>query len=196
MRKSFVIISGIGIFCIALLVPGLYAEATDTVLTLERAIEVAVANNYRIKEATEYQNSSRQEYKSARADFLPKTSATYSYIGIKEKPFSKMGPITVQTADRNQFHWDISLIQPLFTGFALSSKYDMTKLRSAIRDEEKRQAVLDVARNVKYAYFNLLLSKKMVSVADDEVAALTAQQNDAQKFFDQGLIPRNDLLRS
>jgi outer membrane protein TolC len=36
----------------------------------------------------------------------------------------------------------------------------------------------------------------MVAVASDEVNALTSQQDDALKFFDQGLIPRNDLLRS
>ena len=165
-------------------------------LELAEAIDIAIQNHYSIKEAMENQLVSREERKSARADFLPKASATYSYAGIKEEPFSKTGGTTVQTADRTQFHWDISLVQPLFTGFALSSKYNITKLQSLMRDEEKRQAVLDITRDVKNAYFNILLSQKMVAVADDEVNALTAQQSDAQKFFDEGLIPRNDLLRS
>ncbi len=102
----------------------------------------------------------------------------------------------MQTADRTQFHWDISLIQPLFTGFALTSQYEMTRLQDAIREEEKQQAILDIARDVKQAYFTVLLSQKMVAVAEDEVETLTAQRDDAQEFFDQGLIPRNDLLRS
>ncbi|MBN2539753.1 MAG: TolC family protein [Deltaproteobacteria bacterium] len=197
MRRSLLTIVCMGVL---LLIPHEPCFSADDVKTsgmeLSEAIDIAVQNYHSIRAAMENQLASREERKSARADFLPKTSATYSYAGIKEKPFSKMGPTIVQTADRNQFHWDISLIQPLFTGFALSSKYNMTKLHSEIRDEEKRQAVLDVARNVKNAYFNVLLSQKMMAVADDEVAALTAQQGNAQKFFDQGLIPRNDLLRS
>ncbi|MBN2398697.1 MAG: TolC family protein [Deltaproteobacteria bacterium] len=170
--------------------------AQENVLTLEEAVDMAVQNHYRIREAAEKQLAAHQEIKSARADFLPKASATYSYMNIKEKPFQKMGAMSMQTADRTQFHWDISLIQPLFKGFALTSKYEMTKLQDAMREEEKHQAILDIARDVKQTYFTVLLSQKMVAVAEDEVEALTAQSDDAQRFFDQGLIPRNDLLRS
>jgi len=194
MYRLMIAIACLG--CLLLTLPAPCFSAQENVLTLEEAVDTAVRNHYRIREAAENQLAARQEIKSARADFLPKASATYSYTNIKEKPFQKMGAMSMQTADRTQFHWDISLIQPLFTGFALTSKYEMTKLQDAIREEEKQQAILDIARDVKQTYFTVLLSQKMMAVAEDEVEALTAQRDDAQKFFDQGLIPRNDLLRS
>jgi outer membrane protein TolC len=40
------------------------------------------------------------------------------------------------------------------------------------------------------------LAKKLARVADDEVKALSAHSHDADRFFQQGLIPYNDLLRS
>ena len=197
MHRLLIAMAYLGALLLALpAVPCLCADDVTSGLTLEEAIDIATHNHYRIREAAESQLAARQEIKSARADFLPKASATYSYTNIKEKPFQKMGAMSMQTADRTQFHWDISLIQPLFTGFALTSQYEMTRLQDAIREEEKQQAILDIARDAKQAYFTVLLSQKMVAVAEDEVGSLTAQRDDAQKFFDQGLIPRNDLLRS
>ena len=60
----------------------------NEVLTLDEAIEIAIANNTIIKEAMESQKAAFEEKKSARADFFPKLSATYSYTRLKETPFA------------------------------------------------------------------------------------------------------------
>lgn len=72
----------------------------------------------------------------------------------------------------------------------------MAKLGVDVKDAEKEQAILDVVKQVKAAYFNILLTKKFLLVADEAVNQLESHVRDAEKFYEQGMIPYNDLLRS
>lgn len=172
------------------------AKGRDTFLTLNKAIEMALHNNTLIKQAIENQEAAIEEQKSARADFLPKASAGYSYTRLKDSPYSIMEGTQIDVGDNDQYHWDLTLSQPLFTGFALSTRYKMAKLGVDIKDAEKEQAVLDVVKQVKSAYFNILFTKKFLLVADEAVNQLESHVRDAEKFYEQGMIPYNDLLRS
>ncbi len=172
------------------------AKGRNTFLTLNKAIEMALHNNTLIKQAIENQEAAIEEQKSARSDFFPKASAAYSYTRLKDSPYSIMEGTQIDVGDNDQYHWDLTLSQPLFTGFALSTRYEMAKLGVDIKDAEKEQAILDVVKQVKAAYFNILLTKKFFVVADEAVNQLESHVRDAEKFYEQGMIPYNDLLRS
>ena len=172
------------------------AEGGDTFLTLNKAIEMAIANNTIIRQAIENQKAAIEEQKSARADFLPKVSAGYSYTKLKDAPYVIMGGTQIEVGDNDQYHWNLTLSQPLFTGFALSTRYEMAKLGVDVKNAEKEQAILDVVKQVKAAYFNILLTKKFLLVADEAVNQLESHVTNAEKFYEQGMIPYNDLLRS
>ena len=172
------------------------AKGRNTFLTLNKAIEMALHNNTLIKQAIENKEAAIEEQKSARSDFFPKASAAYSYTRLKDSPYSIMEGTQIDVGDNDQYHWDLTLSQPLFTGFALSTRYEMAKLGVDIKDAEKEQAILDVVKQVKAAYFNILLTKKFFVVADEAVNQLESHVRDAEKFYEQGMIPYNDLLRS
>ena len=197
MHKLFTltITAGLTIY-LSLAVIAFATDVEHATLTLDKAIEIAAANNTIIKEAIENQKAAIEEQKSARADFLPKASAAYSYTRLKDSPYMKTDGTQTDIADNDQYHWDLTLSQPIFTGLALSTKYKMAKLGIDIKDAEKEQAVLDVVKQVKSAYFNILLTKKFLLVADEAVNQLESHVRDAEKFYEQGMIPYNDLLRS
>ncbi|MBE9571956.1 MAG: TolC family protein [Proteobacteria bacterium] len=165
-------------------------------LTLDKAIEMALASNTLIKEAIEKQNAAIEEENSAKSDFFPKASASYSYTNLKEKPYVIFGGSEILMGNKDNYHWDVSLVQPIFTGFALSTRHKMAKLGVDLKEMEKKRAILDVTRQVKVAYFNILLAKKFFRVADEAVGNLESHVRDAQHFYEQGMIPYNDLLRS
>jgi outer membrane protein TolC len=169
--------------------------AQEVPFTLDRAIEVAIERNSLIKAAVEKQKAAIEELKGARADFFLKASATYSYTVLKDKPYVRLEGIQVDIADNDQYHWDVTLSQPLFTGFALSTKYKMAEIGIDVKDTEKDQAVLDVVKEVKVAYFNILLTKKFLLVADEAVRQLESHVRDAEKFYAQAMIAYNDLLK-
>lgn len=175
-------------------VPAL-AEAPEE-LTVARAVEAAIANNPAVVESGQYLKSAESSARSARAALLPRAEATYDYTGLKETPLLKTATGAFQAAHRHQYNWTVSVIQPLFTGFALTSRLQAARLETRIRELEKDQVLLDLTKDVRIACYHLLLAEKLLGVARDEVAALTAHNKDAGLFFDQGLIPKNDLLRS
>lgn len=159
------------------------AEDDVSTLTLDKAIEMAFANNTLIKEAVEKQKAAMEDEKSAKSDFSPKASASYSYTNLKEKPYVVFGPTELPTSNKDNFYWDITLVQPIFTGFALSIRHKMAGLGVDLREMEKKRATLDVARLVKVAYFNILLAKKFFMVSDEEVKNLESHVRDAQHLY-------------
>jgi len=55
---------------------------------------------------------------------------------------------------------------------------------------------LDIIKQVKVAYLNILLARRALEVADEEVNQLQAHVHDAEQLYGQGIIPYNDLLKS
>jgi len=165
-------------------------------MTIEQAVDDAIAKNPVIIESDQTIRSTESSAKSARAALLPRAVASYGYTGLKDTPVMKTVNGTIDVAHRHQYNWSASVIQPLFTGFTLTSQLKIAQLETEIQILEKEQVVLDLTRDVKTACYNLLLTQKLLIVAEDEVAALTAHKKDAQLFYDQELIPKNDLLRS
>ena len=102
----------------------------------------------------------------------------------------------MQIAHQRQYNWDITVVQPLFTGFALRSQYDIARLDTVAKELEKAQAVLDVTRHVRGACYRLLLAQQLLKVSDSEVETLAAHKRDAELFYGQGLIPPNDQLKA
>lgn len=172
-------------------------------LTLEEAINEAVKNNYIIKQRTEMVYSSREEKRITRSLLLPKLSSSYSYQRLKEKPYAIFdNPFIpgdrykVHIGDRDRFYWDIIITQPIFTGFSLITRHRIAKLGVDLAKTYRDEAILDIVRDVKISYFQVLLSKRYLEISEEEVAQLKSHFKDAQGFFKQGMIPYNDLLKS
>jgi outer membrane protein len=165
-------------------------------LTISDVLAEAHLKNPVMREAEARIQAANAGKKSVRADFYPTASFQYGYAGVTETPVMKTGNGSFQAAHRHLYNWDITVIQPLFTGFALSSRFKIANLDITVRRFEKEQTALDLTRNVKKAYYDLLLSQKLFVVAKDEVEALTAHKKDATLYYDQELIPYNDLLKS
>jgi outer membrane protein TolC len=127
---------------------------------------------------------------------LPKISAGYGYTALKETPVMKSAAGEMQIAHQRQYNWAVTLVQPLFAGFALRSQYEITSLDRLARELEKQQAILDITRQVRSACYRLLLVQQLLKVSDSEVTTLTAHKNDTELFHSQGLIPPNDQLKA
>lgn len=179
---------------------------TKTLLGLDEAIKIALANSSRIKEAEENLKSAIEEKKSARAAFFPKGTAEYQYTHLNEapttsfdNPFFPVIPgdsIEFTVGSQEMYEWNVSLTQPLFTGFAIISQYRLKDLGVEAARTKRDMAVLDLVRDVKKAYFNLLLAKAALRVSEEAVKNLESHVRDAEQYYKQGMIPYNDLLKS
>ena len=187
-------------FVLFLLFFPLLAFADEIYLDLERSLDLALKNNYLILEKKAQIKAAYENLKVARSEFLPKLNTSYGYTRLKESPYAILrgipGEPSFVTGPKNNYTWDIEFDQPIFTGFYLTNKYRLSKLGINIAKLEDIEARQEIVKQVKVAYFQVLLAEKYKEVAEIAVKNLEAHLKDAQALYDAGIIPMNDLLKS
>lgn len=172
------------------------------VFTLDESLEEAFSRNWSLKAKTEKITQSEQVKKQAKAEFFPKLSTSYGYTRLSETPTIDLelpppaGPAEFPVGTRDNYQWKGTVTQPLFTGFALISSYDLAKLGIDQARLEAELEKLDLALQVKEAYFGILKADKALDVARKAVAALESHVKVARNFYDVGMIPVNELLKA
>ncbi len=169
-------------------------------LDLKTSLKMALKNNLLIQEKLAQIKAAKEGVKVARSQFFPKLETSYSYTRLKDSPYAifKEMPGTphIIMGPENNYTWDIQFTQPIFTGFYLSSQYKLSKLGVDLARLERIEAEQEVIKEVKVAYFQVLLAEKYKEVAEMAVKNLEAHLKDAQALYKAGIIPRNDLLKS
>ena len=165
----------------------------------EAAVEYALAHNRAYRAAFEDVSVAGEQVSQARADFLPKVDGHYTFQHFSNQPFVSIPgtsfqkvPFYVQTLNR----WEVDVVQPLFTGFALESRYSASKAGLRISRYQLEEARLNLVRDVQIAYLQTLLGQKLVQVARDNVASLEVQKKNAQANYEQGVAAQNDVLKA
>jgi outer membrane protein len=168
--------------------------------TLEQGIKDAFENNWSVQAKEEKVSESEFAKNEAKAGFLPTFSTSYSYTHLGFVPSidtSIFGTnLEFKMGDQDIYQWQATVRQPIFTGFALISAYELTKLGIDQSKIDLELEKLDLALKVKEAYFNILRADKTVNVAKSAVESLEAHHTVAKNFYDVGMIPVNDLLKA
>jgi len=175
---------------------GMVQGSETMLLDVESAVSEALANQSVIAAAVELEKAAMEGDRAATAALFPKLSASYAYSRFKDAPYAVFGSNQVPVGKQDRFSWDVSAVQPLFTGFALSTRKKLAALDVDIQKIRTEQARLDAAHQARVAWHRLVLAERAVAVAREEVAQLNAHVRDAQRFFDQGVISYNDLLKA
>jgi outer membrane protein TolC len=165
-------------------------------MSVQEIVALALENNPAVREADANIDAAEASVKSARADLFPEAEFSYGYTSLMDPPILKVGGGETQASHQRIYNWDVTVVQPLFTGHALSSKLDISKLDVEARQLEREQVAQDLTSGVKGACYNLMLARKLLNVVEDEVEALAEHQRNAEMFFEQGLIRKNDLLQA
>jgi len=163
-------------------------------LTLDRAIEMALAYNLDMKVAQEDIEAARERQKGARTEFLPSLSGKYSYRRPSEVPYAVIAGNQIDFADRNQYRFTGTVGQPLFAGFAILSNYQLAKLGLDVANLQLAQTRLDLILQVKVAYFAILTAEELEKVRKQSVEQLQAELKVAKDFYRVGMSPKIDVL--
>ncbi len=182
---------------------GLADDATTDIYTLEKSVKEAIDKNWGVKNKEQQIEEALYGKKIARADMLPQFSTTYTYrregevtVWDMQSPDDPNTTISVPLGSKDNYQWQGTITQPVFTGFALSSAYELSKLGIDLSEVELALEKLDIALQAKQAYFNILKADKAVLVAQTAVESLQSHLKVAKNFYDVGMIPVNDLLKA
>ncbi|MBU0971700.1 MAG: efflux RND transporter permease subunit [Proteobacteria bacterium] len=195
MKKAMVSTLSLLIFVVGICVSAM-ADDGERVLNLSDTVKMAIENSPAVGKSKEDAIGADFARQSAKAEFFPSLSASYRFTALADQPYMITPGGNTPVAHDTQYQWGLALVQPLFTGHALTSRYTMAKLTLAIREKEKQQTILNIIKEVKSAYYRLLLTQKIRIVADEAFQTLSSHEKDAGMFFERGIIRRNDLLRA
>jgi outer membrane protein len=173
------------------------AQESENFFTLQKSLTMAMEKSYKVQAREEGIDQASSVRKQARADFLPKFLTSYGYVRLNE-PGLRVSSVSGAAGAGSQdlYSWTTTIHQPLFTGFALLSNYRLAELGIDQSQLERDLEKLDLALQVKQAYFNVLAADKGVDVARKDVESRRSNAEVARNFYNVGMIPINDLLKA
>ena len=169
-------------------------------LSLEESVSLALKNSVVLHAVQEGVREAEARRKEAFSGFLPKFSTSYSFTRLNTPPsfnfpgFPPIPPSTVITGTEDNYNWALELRQPLFAGGGILAGYEISRIGEDIARNAEKTAQLDVVKEIRVAYFRILKAERIQEVARQTVEGLQTHRNQAQILYDNGLIPRNDLL--
>ncbi len=183
------------------LAKGAVAAESPHRLTLQESMAIALQKSVTLHAAREGVTEAEARQKEAFSGFFPKIGTSYYYTRMNPAPFFNfpgfpplVAPGTIVTGTNNNYYWTLELRQTLFAGGNLTAGYEIGRLGAVLARSAEEIAQLEVIKEVKIAYFQILKAQKLLLVAEQTVASLLGHRNQAQQFYDHGLIPKNDFL--
>jgi len=189
-------------FAIALMVPGLMlsstASAQDRTLTLDEAIKLGIQNSKVLKLSQSKIDQAVSKYNQAKDEVLPTGSASLGY-NRAEIPANHLALGPKQSfnlpGSANAYLGIVSLKETIYAGgklkYAQQSTDLLTKVSRLDADKDKDEIAYDVVTSF-YNLYKVLQSKKVV---EQNLKSIDEQIHQSQRFFEQGLVTKNDVLR-
>lgn len=184
---------------VASLVPAaLFAQSVKE-LNINQAIELGIANSKNLKLAQNKIDQAAAQLDIVKDNVLPSANASFMY-NHAEIPTSTFtlpgGGSSLQLPKRADAFVGTAAIQELvYGGGKLKYAKESTKLLADVArldaDKNKEEITYAVI-NTYYSLYKVAQSEKVV---DQNLESIAAQIKQAQRFFEQGIVTKNDVLR-
>ena len=179
------------------LLSGTAAMAQDRTITLDEAIKLGVESSNVVKLSHAKVDEAVSQYEQAKDKSKPSASASFGYdraeILANRLDFGSSS-IALPKND-NAWLGIISVNEVILGAHKLRYAQESTQLLTDVArldaDNNKDQITYDII-NAYYTLYKVLQSKKVV---EQNIATIDEQIHQAQRFFDQGLVTKNDVLR-
>ncbi len=174
------------------------ANAQNRTITLNEAIKLGIQNSKVLKLSQSKIDQAVSQYNQAKDNVLPNGDASLMYnraeIPVNYLALSPKNNIYLPKND-NIYLGTASLNEPILAGgkyrYARESTEMLTRVAQLDADKDKTEITYDII-NSFYSLYKVLQSKKVVQ---QNLEAIDQQIHQSQRFFEQGLVTKNDVLR-
>ena len=189
------------VLCLAALasIPAV-AQPRDT-LTVNTAVEVALANNTSLRVSAARMQGADARSREAQSALLPTVKFEAGYRRLSDvAPFSVQlpimpSPIVISPTVLDNYSLRASVQQPLFTGFKLQSNARAAELLAEAARTDRLADAAEVTLAARTAYWVLYQTRETRKFLEENVVRLESYTKDVQKLLESGMATRNDLLR-
>lgn len=167
-------------------------------LTLEESLQIGLQNSRQIKISESVLRNSDEKITEYSSQMLPKLSlgAGYTYMNLNDPTELGFGPAQIQV--KNPFYlygMQLSIQQPIFTGFQLSSQKSSAENNYKAMNSEHQKNINNKAFEIYSAYWNLFKAQKQVELIEEYTQSLNEDLRKTKDFVDNGLATMNDYLK-
>ncbi len=191
MRRTFVITMACALFLGAISV-----QAADY-MTLEGSLKMAIERNPQVKAQDQEVFIKEMDKKAQFSQMLPSADLSYGYARLNEAPYMtipNMGTFIIGTKDN--YEMDLKAKQVLFAGGALYNSYLVAKNDQFAAEIDREQTIRQVKLLVIDAYYGVIKARQIREVAKSSVTSVKSLLDVSNAFFNQGMIPKNNLLEA
>ena len=153
------------------------------------AIALAYQTNPTLQAQRASQRALDESYVQARAELRPTVSASASLTSSDTHPSILSQPVNSSSAS-------ISVTQPIYSGGRAASQISAAEADILAGREGLRRAEQSVLQGVISAYVDVRRDQQRLIIAEDNVAVLRRQLQEAQARFDVGEITRTDVAQA
>jgi len=190
------------------LVPGILAaqEAPPDVsgaipISPDKAVEMAIENNLGLQQALLSNEAKRRASQTPWNAFIPTLELGGTLAHLNEKPSATVlplppelgGPIVMGGGSQWRLMGSLQLTLNLNVGTFIGIRQTVEEYEAGKIGIEK--AKLQLERDVRKAYFNMLLAREQIALMRDSYANMERQVAMAQANYRGGLIPEVNLLQ-
>ncbi len=182
----------------AFLFPGmLYAQELRK-LSLPEAITLGVQNSKNLKLSENKIDEAVARLATVKDNALPtaKASFLYNHAEIPTNTLSIGGADPIHLPKRADAFVGTAAVEELvYGGGKLKYAEESTRLLKEVASldaDKDREEISYAVINTYYSLFKVLQSKKVVA---QNLESIASQLKQAQRFFDQGVVTKNDVLR-
>jgi outer membrane protein len=184
---------------VASLIPAaLFAQSTKE-LNINQAIELGIANSKNLKLSQNKIDQAVAQLEIVKDNVLPTANASFMY-NHAEIPTSTFtlpgGGSSLELPKRADAFVGTAAVQELvYGGGKLRYAKESTKLLADVArldaDKSKEEITYAVI-NTYYSLYKVIQSRKVI---DQNLESIAAQIKQSQRFFEQGIVTKNDVLR-
>ncbi len=181
------------------------ADSVDLVLTIDKAVSIALQNNYDIRIAQLSVQKAEEQITEAYAGAWPKLSLSGQYTRNLKSPVLFIPPntpfnpspntLTFSIGAKNSYNLGVTLSQTIFDP-RLGTAISIAKKYSKYSDLSNESAKDEVIAQVKESFYSVLLSTKLVDVNEQGYKVAQANYENTGALYKQGAASEYDYLRA
>ncbi len=179
----------------ALLLAAASAQA-QRLMTAEQAVNDALQNNVRMKNADNDLEAARQAKKQAFTKYFPTVSATgIGYMADKGLLEMSLGPGMEMSMLKNGLMGGVSAQLPVFTGGRILNANRLADVGVETSRLQRRMSEKEVVLTAETYFWQAVMLKEKLKTVEAVERQLAKFANDAEAAVTAGVSDRNDLLQ-
>jgi len=172
------------------------AQEPPAPLTLSAALERAGRSSYEAVSGDLDRKSAREGTAQAKSFYLPSVTLDGGHTNLNEDPFFKFGRTVFPAGEQVFWKYQFAVREILWDGGRRKAALETSRTREAAVGAAAADSVVQAQRKTLETYLGAVLLGERRVVVDQRLKALEEHRRVVQDLFDNGVVARNDLLRT